>query len=202
MPTRLPQGARGFVRIIGGRWRGRRLTVPPGTAVRPTPDRVRETLFNWLGPVLEGARCLDLFAGTGALGLEAVSRGAAHACFVERDPALAGALRRAIAGLGAEARVVPGDALRWLARTPAECFDLVFLDPPFDGPDPANLCTLLARGWLCSGAVVYLESSRRSPPPSLPPGWSWWRQQTAGDVRFGLARPPSEDPSRPAGEEG
>jgi len=201
LPSRLPQRARGFVRIIGGRWRARRLAVAPGTAVRPTPDRVRETLFNWLAPMLAGASCLDLFAGTGALGLEALSRGAAQACFVERDAALAGALRRVLAGLGAEARVVHGDALRWLARPSAERFDLVFLDPPYDGPEPANLCTLLARGWLRSGAVVYLESSRRSPPPNLPPGWSWWRQQTAGDVRFGLARPPSEDHHRPAGEE-
>src|SRR5690606_11919673 len=124
--------------IIGGTWRGRRLAVAGGPALRPTPDRIRETLFNWLAPALPGARCLDLFAGTGVLGLEALSRGAAEAWLVERDPVAAAALRSSVATLGAPARILATDAWTLLATPPAEAagrFHVVFLDPPYEGTD-------------------------------------------------------------------
>ena len=131
-----PASARtpGVVRIIGGDWRGTRLPVADRDGLRPTADRVRETLFNWLQPMLPGARVLDLFAGTGALGLEALSRGAREAVLVERDPQLAEGLRQLVARLpgGDRAQVVCADALAWLRTAPGG-FDLAFVDPPFAG---------------------------------------------------------------------
>jgi 16S rRNA (guanine966-N2)-methyltransferase len=178
----------GQVRIIAGRWRGRRLPVPGAEGLRPTGDRVRETLFNWLGPYIEGAHCLDLFAGTGALGIEALSRGAAAAWFIERDAIVAGKLRESLQRLGCTAgRVVIADALALLSQPPQR-FDIVFLDPPFGGPDHGNLCRLLGAGWLNEGAVVYLEMSRSEPLPALPEGWEALRASTAGRVRFALLR--------------
>ena len=128
-----PAAASGQVRIVGGRWRNTRLQVPELPGLRPTSDRVRETLFNWLMPKLPGARVLDLFAGSGALGLEAVSRGAASAQLVERDPQLVAALRGVVGKLGAgtQVEVIAGDALQWLGSAPPAQADLVFLDPPF-----------------------------------------------------------------------
>ncbi|MDX1550554.1 MAG: 16S rRNA (guanine(966)-N(2))-methyltransferase RsmD, partial [Lysobacter spongiicola] len=125
--------APGQVRLIGGRWRGSKLPVADIEGLRPTSDRVRETLFNWLMPVLPGARVLDLFAGSGALGLEALSRGAATATLVERDPLLATALAQVAARLpgGEAATVVQADALAWLPAQPRGSFDIAFLDPPF-----------------------------------------------------------------------
>ena len=124
-------GAPGRIRIIGGSLRNSRLEVPDRPGLRPTPERVRETLFNWLAPVIAGSRCLDLFAGTGALGVEALSRGAARAQFVERDGRAVQALRANLARLkAADGRVAEADALAWL-QGEAEPFDLVFLDPPF-----------------------------------------------------------------------
>ncbi len=180
------------MRIIGGRWRGRRLRIMPGDANRPTPDRVRETLFNWLAPYIEGLRCLDLYAGTGSLGIEALSRGAAEVCFVERQREAYGQLREVLRVLGcSSSRVLLLDAGKYLEST-SEPFDLVFLDPPFDGTDRANLCTLLERGWLAPGGFVYFELSRQSELPKLPSGWEIVREKTAGQVRFALARTMSE----------
>ncbi len=176
----------GEVRIIGGTWRGRRLPVPAGSLVRPSGDRVRETLFNWLAPVISGMRCLDLFAGTGALGLEALSRGAAEAWFVEREPEVARGIEESLRRLGCEqARVVTGDALRFLAGPPRP-FDLVFLDPPFGDVGLGDLCTLLDGGWLAGDARVYMEMPRDQPLPALPPHWEALREKTAGQVRFAL----------------
>jgi len=176
------------VRIIGGNWRGRRVTLPVGAGVRPTGDRVRETLFNWLAPIIDGARCLDLFAGSGALGLEALSRGARETIFVERDAAAVGQLVRNLEQFECRrASVVHGDALRFLERTPRP-FDIVFVDPPFGEIDLQNLCTLLARGWLTDGARVYLETARHDDLPEMPVGWVIDRNKTAGQVRFALAR--------------
>ena len=180
----------GEVRIIGGEWRGRRLPVLDAPGLRPTADRIRETLFNWLAPVISGMRCLDLFAGTGVLGIEALSRGAAEAWFVERDPAVARALEDALRRLGAgNARVMTADALRYLAGAPRP-FDLVFLDPPFGdvavGP-PGDLCTLLDGGWLAGGARVYLEMPEAIELPGLPSRWTVLREKTAGNVRYALA---------------
>ncbi len=189
--THAPRGA-GHVRIIGGRWRGTKLAVPDSPGLRPSSDRVRETLFNWLTPALPGARVLDLFAGTGALGLEALSRGAAHATLVERDPALAAALQQAVARLAAEADVQAADARLWLARTGAR-FDLVFLDPPFaDGLWEGALAALMPR--LAPGAWVYVESPAGVLPP-VPGAWSLHREGQTRDVRYALYRTPAPQPA-------
>jgi len=186
----------GSVRIIGGRWRGRRIDVVDSSEVRPTPDRVRETVFNWLTPMLPGARCLDLYAGTGALGLEALSRGAAECWFVERDRRAAAAIEATLQRLKipgtdleetATGRVLTTDAIRWLGTPPSTTFSLVFLDPPYAANNLADLCTLLARGWLTGDATVYLETSRSQSLPALPEGWHLHRESQAGDVRFALA---------------
>jgi 16S rRNA (guanine966-N2)-methyltransferase len=176
------------VRIIAGKWRGRRLKLARND-LRPTPDRVRETLFNWLTPVVEGSRGLDLFAGTGALGIEALSRGAATMVFVEQDKAVVEHLSVRLAELDcSNAVVLTADALRYLHGTP-DTFDLVFLDPPFDGPALENLCTLLdSCGWLAAGARIYLETSRRNGLPPLPESWELRHQKTAGQVVYALAR--------------
>ena len=176
------------LRIIGGRWRGRRFPCLPGALTRPTGDRVRETLFNWLAPFIDGTRCLDLFAGTGALGLEALSRGAAEVSFVEQD---AGAARQIEAMLReldcANAAVIREDALHFLAGPPTP-FDIVFLDPPFGVIGPGNLCTLLDNNWLARGAHVYIEMRRTATMPELPAGWTIVRDKTAGRVHFMLVR--------------
>jgi 16S rRNA (guanine966-N2)-methyltransferase len=159
------------VRIIGGTLRGRRLPVIADAGLRPTPDRVRETLFNWLAPHIEGSRCLDLFAGCGALGVEALSRGAAHCTFVETGHAAARSLATTLdtLGLAARARLVMGNARRFLGTTPAGPFDIIFLDPPFDSgllaPCLADLPAILApRAW------IYVEQPRGAPLPPLPAG--------------------------------
>lgn len=176
------------VRVIAGRWRGRRLPVG-GSEVRPTPDRIRETLFNWLQPVISCAHVLDLFAGTAALGIESLSRGASSAVFVDRDPVAARVISDVLKELGADsASVVQQDAARYL-RSPANSFNIVFLDPPFAGSDLANLCKLLEHsGALEPGGWVYLETSRLNALPELPENWALVREETAGQVRFGLAR--------------
>jgi len=176
------------LRIIGGEWRGRRIRFAARPGVRPTPDRVRETLFNWLAPVVEGSRCLDLFAGSGALGLEALSRGAAAATFVESDRASAERLRETIATLGAErARIVEADALQWLDGPPGR-FDIVFLDPPFESGLLAEAFRKLdSGGWLSPSARVYLEGPAKAGPPPLPAGWTLHRSGKAGAVGYHLA---------------
>lgn len=153
--------------------------------MRPSPDRVRETLFNWLAPVLPGAVCLDLFAGTGVLGLEALSRGARRAVFVERDERAAAALERAAESLGAEATVVRADAGVWVERANPGVFDIVFVDPPY----AADIDALLARlpRLLAPGGRVYLERGRDAAWPA-PAAYEWLRRSTAGAVAFGLAR--------------
>lgn len=178
----------GSLRIIGGRWRGRRIVLPSHAAIRPTPDRVRETLFNWLTPVIDGMRCLDLFAGSGALGLEALSRGASEAWFVDKSEAAVARLTDTLRGLDCRsANVLTADALHFL-RQQNGGFDLVFLDPPFDAINLENLCTLLEANWLAPGAYIYLEASRENELPLMPETWSTVREKTAGQVRFALAR--------------
>ena len=185
---------RNSVRIIGGSWRGRRVHFPDSPGLRPTPDRVRETLFNWLQEPIGGARCLDLFAGSGALGLEALSRGAREVTFVEpaSEPArmLGEELKRLLQGTANKpaGRVLPMSAERFLVA-PGEPFDVVFLDPPF-GPDalaePVRL--LDAGGWLAAGGWIYLESARSAGVPSLPSRWSLVKSKSAGEVGYHLAR--------------
>ena len=176
------------MRIVGGRWRRRRLEFPATPDLRPTPDRVRETVFNWLAPWLPGARCLDLFAGSGAFGFEALSRGAARAVLVEQQPAALAALRSNRTKLAADAaEVVAADARDFLNGT-VESFDIVFLDPPYAGGLlTTSLALLAARGWVRPGGFVYLEA-RDGELPALPPGWQLVRSKTAGQVGYHLAR--------------
>ncbi len=177
------------LRIIGGEWRGRRIRFAAEGGIRPTPDRVRETLFNWLMAKVAGSRCLDLFAGSGALGLEALSRGAAHATFVERVRRNVEGLREITSRLApARSTVIEADALAWL-RGAAQPFDIVFLDPPFaDGLLAESMRLLEARGWLCADAHVYLEMPAKAGPPGLPAGWTLHRTSRAGAVGYHLAR--------------
>ena len=182
-------GLSNSVRIIAGEWRGRRIRFPSAAELRPTPDRVRETLFNWLQGVIGAARCLDLFAGSGALGLEALSRGAAEVVFVEREPRVAAALKATLAALGAgRGEVVTADAFRYLTGR-SRPFDVVFLDPPFAQGRLAELCTLLDDGgWLAPRAFVYLEGAARGGIPPLPASWRQARETRAGEVHGVLAR--------------
>ena len=178
------------IRIIGGAWRGRRLPVTDAPGLRPSGDRARETLFNWLQPHLDAASCLDAFAGTGALGLEAASRGARSVVCVEQNAAVAGQLRDNVATLGAaDIEVVTGDFLRWLTSAPPGHFDSVFLDPPFgENLVQASADRLADSGVLVAGAFVYCESARRQPAVAAPAGWSAWREKTVGEVRLQLFR--------------
>jgi 16S rRNA (guanine966-N2)-methyltransferase len=167
--------------------------VPDLPGLRPTPERVRETLFNWLAPVIGGVHALDLCAGTGALGIEALSRGAGAVRFVERDPSAAKALRDNLARLKVEGAVTIADAVDFLGGTPAP-FGLVFLDPPF----AADLWAVLAQrletgGWLAAGAWIYVESPRDQ-APTLPPNWALHREGRAGEVRHALYRRCTELP--------
>ena len=178
----------GRIRIIGGSLRNSRLDVPDLPGLRPTAERVRETLFNWLAPVIDGARCLDLCAGTGALGIEALSRGAAKVQFVERDARTAQALRDNLARLKATGGEVTAlDAAQFLHGAP-QAQDLVFLDPPFAlGRWSALAGQLEQGGWLAAQAWIYVESPRTI-APALPPSWQLHREGHAGEVRFALYR--------------
>ena len=179
------------VRIIGGRWRGVPLAFPTLPALRPTPDRVRETLFNWLQPVIAGARCLDLFAGSGALGIEALSRDAAQVEFVHSDPVVGKHLANVLQHLGVtQPSVSSADALRFLS-SPARPFEIVFLDPPYASGLLEPVCAQLAQGWLAQGAYIYLECPAQSGLPALPTGWVVHRAKRAGQVGYHLLRNPT-----------
>ncbi len=177
------------MRIIGGTHRGRRVKFPLLPGLRPTGDRVKETLFNWLQPFIAGADCLDLFAGSGSLGLEAASRGAGSVVMLEQAGEAARQLRANAGALGLDrARVEQGDALEWLDRPAVERFDLVFLDPPFDRRVLEPACRLLAQGgWLKADALVYVETPADDLPP-LPAAWRPWREKRAGQVAYRLFR--------------
>ena len=173
---------KGKIRIIGGEHRGRRLVVPDRPGLRPTPDRVRETLFNWLGQRLDGLACLDLFAGSGALGFEAASRGAARVVMVESDRPAFEALQRHRELLGArQVELVPGDALAYLAAS-RESFDVVFLDPPFRQNALAPALERLAPR-MAAGGRVYLEAS--APLEATEP-WRELKRARAGQVSYQL----------------
>jgi 16S rRNA (guanine(966)-N(2))-methyltransferase RsmD len=176
----------GEVRLIGGLWKRSKLPVPDRPGLRPTPDRVKETLFNWLGQDLAGWRVLDAFAGTGALGFEAASRGAAEAVLLERDPVLAHSLEATRLRLGAGmVRVERADALAWMARGEPGRFELVLLDPPFDA-DLAAPAAAVAAPLACEGGFVYLESGQ--PLAEEPPGLVLHRHLKAGAVHAQLFR--------------
>jgi len=180
--------ATGRIRIIGGQLRNSRLDVPELPGLRPTAERVRETLFNWLAPVIAGADCLDLCAGTGALGIEALSRGAARTQFVERDPRAAQALRNNLTRLkAAGGEVAAADAGAYLQGA-ARPFGVVFLDPPFASELWESLARRLeAGGWLSPAAWIYVESPRGK-ALSLPPSWRVHREGQAGEVHYALYR--------------
>ena len=175
------------LRIIGGRWRGRRLEIADLPGLRPTADRNRETLFNWLQPVLPGSRCLDLFAGSGALGLEAASRGAERVVLVEQAVPAVRQLREAIRLLQADnVSVWPGDARQFL-RAQSQAFDIIFLDPPFSSGLLTSICEQLEQaGWMAADARIYLEHAATETPPPLPENWQLLREKTAGQVRYAL----------------
>jgi 16S rRNA (guanine966-N2)-methyltransferase len=181
------RGAR-ELRIIGGAMRGRKWTFADVPGLRPTPDRVRETLFNWLAPHLGNMRVLDMFAGSGALAFEALSRGAASALLIEQDRAASANLRATAArfGLGA-ARVHAGEALAFVRSQPAGAYDLIFVDPPFDAglAEPA-LAAIGAGEVLAPGGFCYLEMPARSALPALPAGWTVHRSGKAGEVGYHL----------------
>jgi 16S rRNA (guanine966-N2)-methyltransferase len=190
--ARAPRAASRVLRIIGGRHRGRRLRFPAGVEIRPTPDRVRETLFNWLQPRIAGARVLDLFAGSGALGLEALSRGAAHVTFVEKDRRAAAAIEHLTKEWEEPAATIEcADALAWLAASRvATPFDIVFLDPPYDAEVLAGAAAgLVDRGRLAPDARIYVERRARDPSPELPAGWREQRAGRAGEVGYHLYAP-------------
>jgi 16S rRNA (guanine966-N2)-methyltransferase len=175
------------IRIIAGQWRSRKLRFPDAEGLRPTPDRVRETLFNWLRHDVEHARCLDIYAGSGALGFEAASRGAGRVVLVESDAKVFAALEQNRRLLdAAEVHCVRADVARYLAGA-AERFDVVFLDPPFRKNLVISACeTLESRGWLAPRAKVYVETEREWSPAGLPPHWRLLKNGMAGEVAYHL----------------
>ena len=176
------------VRIIGGKWRGRKLAVAPSRGLRPTPDRARETLFNWLAPHIAGARVLDLFAGTGALGFEALSRGAAHATLVERDGLAVRMLRQHQTMLDAGADIVHADARAFLRQQQLKAegdapprWDVIFLDPPFDSPLLA-LALKDIQPCIAANGLIYVETDAELSFPD----YATHRTSRAGNVHYGL----------------
>ena len=179
----------GQIRIIAGDWRRRILSFPAVDGVRPTPDRVRETLFNWLANEVAGARCLDLFAGSGALGMEALSRGAEAAVFVDASRALSRALKDNLRTLGATTAEVHNlDTRAFLENErPGTPFQIVFLDPPFRQGWIAPLTEMLSSdGWVEPGSWVYLEHERELERPPVPANWHLSRRKSAGQVTYSL----------------
>ena len=174
----------GRLRIIGGEWRSRQLPIPSAEGLRPTPNRIRETLYSWLTGWVPGARCLDAFSGTGALGLEALSRGAKHATFLEYSPVAVKALQSNLFALEcSNAEVVHANASHWLSQTAKEPYDLVFLDPPFHKGFVAPICHSLAEnGYLAESSLVYIESEVELGLPAVPESWQLWKEKTAGQV--------------------
>ena len=185
----------GQLRIVAGNWRSRLLQIADVPGLRPTSERIRETLFNWLAPGIHGARCLDLCAGTGALGLEALSRGAGELVFVERSAVAFRTLEGNIALLGgANAEVLNDDAREYLLGPSTKPFDIVFLDPPFAADLMDELCRLLTeQRWLADGARIYIEMDKDQPELLIPPGWQVLKNKTAGKVRYMLAATKSEE---------
>jgi 16S rRNA (guanine966-N2)-methyltransferase len=178
------------LRVIGGRLRGRKWRFPDAEGLRPTPDRVRETLFNWLQPRIAEARCLDLFAGSGALGIEALSRGARDVTFCEAHAPAATVLAATLRtfGIDGAARVLARPAAQALRELQGP-FDIVWLDPPFDTDLlGASVAQIAARDLLAPHALIYVEHRARDPLPALPPAWVPHRNGTAGEVGYHLFR--------------
>lgn len=179
----------GRLRIVAGKWRSRLLDIADVPGLRPTSERIRETLFNWLAPSIQGARCLDLFAGTGALGFEALSRGATTVVFVENSRRAIKAIEKSTKILDAAGAVIHfGDATDYVRESAPASFDVIFLDPPFADDRVEDLCRLIdERGLLAAGGRIYLEQDRARPATPLPQRWRILRDKTAGNVRYRLA---------------
>lgn len=194
-PSTRPTGGDGELRIIGGDWRSRKLRFPDAGGVRPTPARTRETLFNWLNFHIAGSNCLDLFAGSGALGLEALSRGAASATLVDHTPALAQALRANLRLLKSSAgEVICAGVDSYLAQRSRPPFDIVFMDPPFRQGWLERLFPLLdEQGWVKPGGWVYVEHESELSTPTTPDNWHLHRQKSAGQVTYSLFRLEKDD---------
>ena len=180
----------GAVRIIGGQWRGTRLPVPNLPGLRPSGDRSRETLFNWLQMHIHGARCVDLFAGSGVLGLEAASRGAAEVILVEKSKQVAQDLRTSLKRLNAErVEVIETDAINWLALCKPQSMDIVFIDPPFGtGLEVRSLELLTAGDCVSRGGFAYVETAREAPAIVPIPGWEIVKEKALGEVRMQLLK--------------
>ena len=174
------------LRIIGGEWRSRQLPILDVDGLRPTTDRVRETVFNWLSFDVPAARCLDLFCGSGALGLEALSRGAKECTFVELNKQVAQQIQRNLATLNAHnGQVIQADALRFLQQ-PNEPYDLIFLDPPFRKDLLDHVIPALDAQWIKSGGHIYIERETEKVLPSLPSNWQLLKEKTAGQLTYSL----------------
>lgn len=183
-------GHSNLIRIIGGIHRGRKLGFPDLPGLRPTSDRTRETLFNWLQPVMAGASCLDLFAGSGALGFEAASRGAGRVVMLDRAAQAVNSLsaNRELLALE-QVEIIQADALQWLEQTPSQPFDVVFLDPPFADDLLSDCCDRLqSAGWLAAKAQVYVEVDLDRGLPRFPATWTMLREKRAGQVAFCLCQ--------------
>lgn len=178
------QTGRQKLRIIGGDWRGRKLEFPDLPGLRPTTDRVRETLFNWLQTDIPSAQCLDLFAGSGALGIEALSRGAKRVTFIEKNPIAAQHISQHLSQLKAEnGQCISADACQWLQVTPAIPMDVIFLDPPFRQTLLPNVCSLLSeQGWLKPHSLIYVETEKEIKKPEVPANWLLLKEKTAGQL--------------------
>ena len=185
-----PHTGSGQLRIIGGAWRSRKLPIANVEGLRPTPDRVRETLFNWLTGWVAGARCLDAFSGTGALGLESLSRGASKAVFLEYSSKATQILKNNLQTLRANnALVEQTDALQWLSRSADQTFNLVFLDLPFRKQLLQPVCEQLQNNsWLTPDALIYVEAEKELSPLPVPPEWGLWKEKSSGQVTSSLYR--------------
>lgn len=180
----MQKNTQGKIRIIGGQWRGRKILVADEQGLRPTGDRIRETVFNWLQPVIAGADCLDPFAGTGSLSYEALSRGADSSTLLEQNSSLVSVLNKNKKTLGAETATIENtDALAWL-RQCHQRFDLIFLDPPFGQNLVEPACQLIRdNNCLKTDGLVYIESERKQDDPQ---GFEMYKQKTTGQVQYGL----------------
>lgn len=178
----------GQVRIIGGKWRGRKLKVPDVADLRPTPDRVRETLFNWLAPIIQGTNCLDLFAGSGVLGFEALSRGASHVVMVDYSTTVIHLLKQASIMLKTDQADIYCAKIPEALKVPTQLFDLVFLDPPYQQNVLIPCCFYLEENaFLADNAYIYLEAKENLKENDLPSNWQIIKSKTAGQVAYHLA---------------
>lgn len=190
MTRKRPPTSTHTLRIIGGQWRGRRFSFPVEPGLRPTLDRFRETLFNWLMAQIPGAHCLDAFAGSGALGLEALSRGASRVTFIEQSAQACGEIRQICQRLQAnDATIIQTDCLAWLNRSAHTRFDVVFLDPPYAADLLDSTCTALENGgWLADTAWIYCEFASDSPSPAFPEHWLRYREKVTKTKHFLLLK--------------